>query len=303
MADREEKPEATRMIDVRHALLQSSSRVQVAQLAKQGKKTISLLSKERMADLIDQALRQLVDRYRTIGPDLPPAKDPTVRELVQQYHATEQAKTDLEVSRQVIHDELDVLRRQIAEEKALAEGRLEAEVDRAQVLGSPEFDRHLKTILARVFENRRTALAPTAAPDDLKELEALKSPVQDLVMRVVREEREKHRARTGGGSKHLSMLEKRIEKLYSQLAALENALKMISSSKLTNNQQLQNALRQLGLLNEDKYFEKKREMLKIVLDTNKVIRKDARDLEAKGITLSSPKGRKEDSGARLSQTG
>jgi hypothetical protein len=304
MADREEKPEAGHMIDVRHALLQSSSRVQVAQLAKQGKKTISLLSKERMADLIDQALRQLVERYRTAGPVLPPAKDPNVRELVQQYQATQQAQTDLEVSRQVIHDELDVLRRQIAEEKALAEGRLEAEVDRAQFLGSPEFDRHLKTILARVFENRRTSLTPTATPESLKELDALKSPVQDLVLRVVREEREKHRARTGGGNnKQLSMLEKRIEKLYTQLGALENALKMISSSKLTNNQQLQNALRQLGLLNEDKYFEKKREMLKIVLDTNKDIRKDAKDLESKGITLSSPKGRKEDSGARLSQAG
>jgi hypothetical protein len=307
MADREEKPEVTRMIDVRHALLQSSSRVQVAQLAKQGKKTISLLSKERMADLIDQALRQLVDRYRAVGPALPPAKDPNVRELVEQYQATQQAQTDLEVSRQVIHDELDVLRRQIAEEKALAEGRLEAEVDRAQVLGSPEFDRHLKTILARVFENRRTALAPTAAPEALKELDALQSPVQDLVLRVVREEREKrekHRARTGGNSKQLSMLERRIEKLYTQLGALENALKMISSSKLTSNQQLQNALRQLGLLNEDKYFEKKREMLKIVLDTNKVIRKDAKDLEAKGITLSSPKGRSnEEQGARLSQAG
>lgn len=304
MADLDEKPEPTRMIDVRHALQLSSSRVQVAQLAKQGKKTISLLSKERMADLIDQALRHLVDRYRVAGPDPAPAKDPTVRELVREYKETEQARTDLEVSRQVIHDELDVLRRQIAEEKALAEGRLDAAVDRAQVLGSPEFDRHLKTIIARVFENQRTALAATAAPEELKDLDTLKSPVQDLILRVVREEREKHRARTGSGSKQISMLEKRIEKLYSQLTALENALKMISSSKLTNNQQLQNALRQLGLLNEDKYFEKKREMLKIVLDTNKVIRKDAKDLESQGITLSSPKRtQKDDGGARLSQAG
>ena len=289
MADQDEKAEPTRMIDVRHALLQSSSRVQVAQLAKQGKKTISLLSKERMADLIDQALRHLVDRYRAVGPDPAPAKDPSVRELVQQFQATEQAKTDLEVSRQVIHDELDVLRRQIAEEKALAEGRLDAAVESAQLLGSPEFDRHLKTIIARVFENRRTHLAPTTDPAALKELDALRPPMQDLVLRVVKEEREKHRARTGGGNKQISMLEKRIEKLYTQLAALENALKMISSSKLSGNQQLQNALRELGLLNEDKYFEKKREMLKIVLDTNKVIRRDARDLEAKGITLSSPR--------------
>jgi chromosome segregation ATPase len=255
-----------------------------------------------MADLIDHALRQLVDRYRgAIGPDPAPARDPGVREIVQQVKATEQARTDLEVSRQVIHDELDVLRKQIAEEKALAEGRLDAEVDRAQLLGSAEFDRHLKSIVARVFENRRTALAPTAAPEALKELAALQPPIGDLVLRVVREEREKHRARTGGASRQTSMLEKRIEKLYTQLAALENALKMISSSKLANNQQLQNALRELGLLNEDKYYEKKREMLKVVVDSNKGIRKDAKDLESRGITLSSPRGR--DEGARLSQAG
>jgi len=302
MAEGDEKTEGPRMIDVRHALLQSSSRVQVAQLAKQGKKTISLLSKERMADLIDQALRTLVDRYRmNAGAEPAPSKDPGVRELVQQFQATQQAQTDLEVSRQVIHDELDVLRNQIAQEKALAEGRLDAEVDRAQFLGSPEFDRHLKSIIARVFENRRTALAATVPPEALTELDALHSPVRDLVLRVAREEREKHRARTGGASREMSMLEKRIEKLYTQLGALENALKMISTSKLTGNQQLQNALRQLGLLNEDKYYEKKREMLKVVLDSNQHIRKDAKDLEARGITLSSPRGR--DESGRLSQAG
>src|SRR5262245_63514992 len=106
MADQDEKPESSRMIDVRHVLFQSSSRVQVAQLAKQGRKSIALLSKERMADLVDQALRQLIDRYRlSAGPDLPASKDPSVNELVQQYKDTAQARNDLEVSRQVIHDE------------------------------------------------------------------------------------------------------------------------------------------------------------------------------------------------------
>jgi len=301
MTDREEQPELSRMIDVRHALLQSSSRVQVAQLAKQGKKTISLLSKERMADLIDHALRQLIDRYRSaaVGPTPAPSKDPGVQEILQQYRDTTQAKTDLEVSRQVLHDELEELRKEVAREKAVAEGRLEEDLGKAPSLGSPEFDRQMETIVARVFENRRTSLAATTPPEALRELDALQPPVKDLVLRVVREERAKHRARTGGSSREITMLEKRIEKLYTQLVALENALKMISSSKLTNNEQLQKALRQLGLLNEDKYYEKKREMLKVVLDTNKVIRKDAKDLEARGITLSSPKGREE--GLRISQ--
>jgi len=86
------------------------------------------------------------------------------------------------------------------------------------------------------------------------------------------------------------MLEKRIEKLYQQIAAMENALKTISNSKLYSNQQIQNVLRQLGLANEDKNYEKKKEMLKVVLDVNKLIRKEGGELAAKGITLSNPEG-------------
>jgi hypothetical protein len=293
MIERNDRVEAPRMIDVRNALLQSSSRVQVAQLAKQGRKTISLLSKERIAELIDHALRQLIERYRAAAAPPVPVDPKTaaenVKELVQQFQDTAQARNDLEVSRQVIREELEVLREQVAREKAAAEGRLEEDLEKAQLLGSPEFDRHLGSIITKVFENRKTAMVATETPEALDELKKLQTPMQDLVLRVVREERAKHRARTGVDARATSMLEKRIEKLYAQLAALENALKMISTSKLQNNQTVLNALRQLGLLNEDKNYEKKREMLKIVLDTNKVIRKDAKDLESQGITLSSPR--------------
>ena len=46
----------------------------------------------------------------------------------------------------------------------------------------------------------------------------------------------------------------------------------------------------MGLGNEDKNFEKKKEMLKIVMDVNKLIRKEGNELAAKGITLSNPQG-------------
>ena len=93
-----------------------------------------------------------------------------------------------------------------------------------------------------------------------------------------------------GQSRETAMLEKRMEKLYAQIAAMENALKTISNSKLYSNQQIQNLMRQLGLAQEDKNFEKKREMLKVVLDVNKLIRKEGGELAAKGITLANPQG-------------
>jgi hypothetical protein len=251
-----------------------------------------------MADLINQAVRQLVGRFRDAAaatPVVAPSGDKSavekLQELLQQYEETNKARTDLEVSRQVLHEELDEIRAHIAREKAKAEGLIEEDLEHINFLGTADFDREMKTILARVFEGRKAALASDgSSPEATAELGQLQAPMQDLVFRLIREQRQRFRVRTGAGSKEISMLEKRIEKLYAQLGALENALQMISSSKVQSNQAVLNALRQLGLVNEDKYFEKKREMLKVVLDANKGIRQSAKDLEARGITLASPRG-------------
>jgi hypothetical protein len=298
MTDQADAGETPRLIDVRRALLASSDRVQVAQLARQGKKTVSLLSKDRMADLINQAVRQLVGRFRDAAAGATPVVAPSndrsavekLQELLQQYEETSKARADLEVTRQLLHEELDDIRRSIAQEKARAEGLIEEDLESVTYLGTADFDREIKAIIGRVFDTRKSVLAANEPPEVMKELEGLRPPVQNLVFRVIKEQRERFRVRTGAGAKQISLLEKRIEKLYSQLGALESALTTISSSKLQSNQAVLNALRQLGLVNEDKYYEKKREMLKIVLDTNKDIRKNASELEARGITLASPRG-------------
>src|SRR5437870_13524822 len=88
MTDEHDGSENPRLIDVRRALLASSSRVQVAQLARQGKRTISLLSKERMGDLINQAVHQLVGRFRDAAagatPVIAPSGDKSAFEKPQQ---------------------------------------------------------------------------------------------------------------------------------------------------------------------------------------------------------------------------
>jgi hypothetical protein len=293
MTDRTDDP---RLVDVRRALQASSSRVQVAQLARQGKKTISLLSKDRMAELINQSVRQLVGRFRDLAagamPTIAASSDTSavekLQELLQQYEETSKARADLEVSRQLLHEELDDIRRHIAHEKSRAEGLIEEDLSHAQFLGTADFDREMKGIIARVFDARKAALAATESPEELGQLDRLHPRIEELVFKVVKEQRARFRVRAGSDGKQIALLEKRVEKLYGQLAALENALQMISSSKLQSNQAVLAALRQLGLVNEDRYFEKKKEMLKIVLDRNKDIRKTAKDLEARGITLSSP---------------
>jgi len=94
-----------------------------------------------------------------------------------------------------------------------------------------------------------------------------------------------------GGVREIAILQKRMEKLLAHVATMEAALKTLSTAKTFSNQQVQNLLRELGLAQEDKNFEKKKEMLKIVLDTNQGIRQKARELAARGITLEAPEER------------
>lgn len=84
------------------------------------------------------------------------------------------------------------------------------------------------------------------------------------------------------------ILGRRIEKLNEYVASLEGALKTLSNSKLQSNQQIQNVLRQLGLAQEDKYLDKKKEALKLVLETNQSVRRVAKGLAEKGISLATP---------------
>jgi hypothetical protein len=284
------------MIDVKGMIRQASARVQVDQLVRQGKKYISLLSKEKMEELINQAVKNIIDKYRAMAAGV--AQVPVAQieaeskqefsELLNQYQQTAKAKNELESSKQALDAELEDLRQDLEKQKALADGRLNEEAEKALIVGFKEFERELDKQVVKVFEKRKIILQESN-PEGVAELKLVENAIRPIIARLVAAERERF-AMSGGQSRETAMLEKRMEKLYQQIAAMENALKTISNSKLYSNQQIQNVLRQLGLANEDKNFEKKKEMLKVVLDVNKLIRKEGGELAAKGISLSNPQG-------------
>jgi chaperonin cofactor prefoldin len=96
---------------------------------------------------------------------------------------------------------------------------------------------------------------------------------------------------SGGNVLENSMLKRRIEKLIEHIATMEAALKTLSSAKVFSNQHVQNILRDLGLAPADKDFEKKKEMLRVVLNENQGIRRKAHELAARGIALEAPQGK------------
>lgn len=287
-------PNEARPLDLELALRASSSRLTLSQLARQGRHTVSLLSKERMGELINRAVRDLIEQHRAEARkrrhavDEPPPRSAvdSLRELVREVDGINRAKADLEQSRDSLNAELAELRRDLELEKRRALEEREDALDRSPYQAAPDVDRQLVAIVARVCEGRLPAPDGPRPPGLLKEWGRVEALLRRCVLSVAREERGRLR---GAPAKPFHLMERRLEKLYAELDALENALKLITSSKVHGNALIQNTLRELGLLNEDRNFEKKREMLKVVFDSNREIRKTSRELEAQGITLSRPR--------------
>lgn len=285
-----------KMIDVKGMIRQASARVNINELVKQGRKTISVLSKERMEEMINQAVRNIVDKYRAMAAGVAqvPVEQITAEskdefnELMRTYQETAKAKEELSTSKALLDGELDELRKDLEKQKALAEGRLSEEAEKALVIGFKEFERELDKQVVKVFDKRKAILAESN-PEAVPELKEVENVIRPIIARLVAAERERFQM-AGGQSRETQLLEKRIEKLYAQINAMETALRTISQSKVYSNQQINNVLRQLGLSNEDKNAEKKKEMLKFVLTANKDIQRDGKTLAEKGITLANPQG-------------
>jgi hypothetical protein len=261
---------------------------------------IAIVSKSRIAELITRAVGDLVERTRVEeGPRREREEKAAAQaeeaasfyerlaELARDVELSARAREELESSRRSLLGEIDELRREIVRETARAAEKREDALDRSDYLGVADFDRMLAAIVSEVCRARNPGPDNGRPSAHAKESERLEAMLRDLVLRVAGEER----ARVRAPIPHLQNLwrtEKRVEKLYAQLDALERALRLVSSSKVQNHPTVQAALRELGLVSDDKYHEKKQEMLKVVLDNNRDIRRRHRDLAARGITLSSP---------------
>jgi len=287
-------------VDVRRALRDASRPRPLAELSREGRRTLAVVSKSRIAELINRAVQDLVGRLRAEDAPRRERREKKDREaeearsfferlaeLAREVERTGRAREELEGARHSLLREIDELRGEIVRQKALAAEKREDAIDRSPYLGAPDVDRQLASIVAETCRARAAGADGEGRPAAPKEAERLEGLLRDLVLRMAREERA--RLRPGAAAdRALWRTEKRIEKLYTQLDAMERALRLISGAKVQNHPLVENALRELGLVSDDKYREKKREMLKVVLDNNREIRRRHRDLAEKGITLSTP---------------
>jgi hypothetical protein len=277
------------MIDVEGMIRQASTRVSVDQLVRKGKKFINLLSREKIDELINRSVKTIVDKHRDIAAHRNAASAAQIEaesraefeELLRQYKMSADVASDVERSRKSLEGELEEIRFELDPEKPPAELRTE------DPGAFEDFVRELDREVAQVFKIRKLILERSESPEAAAELKRVEAVLGTLLSKLVEVERRRFAA-SGGGVREIAMLQKRLEKLLAHIATMEAALKTLSSAKTFSNQQVQNVLRELGLATEDKNFEKKKEMLKVVFNATQGIRRKARELAARGITLEAP---------------
>jgi chaperonin cofactor prefoldin len=298
------------IIDVEGMIRQASTRVSVDQLIRKGKRFINVLSREKIDELINRSVRTIVDKHRIAAAHdradsaahIEAESRAEFEELLQQYQQTAEAKSAVEHSKQALEQELQEIRFELDPDKAWGEERPSAGVTTESSGAFEDFARELDKQVVQVFEIRRQLLARSGSPEGVAELKRVEEVLRGILSKLVQVEREKFRA-PAGDPRESALLQKRMEKLLAYVATLEAALKTLSTAKTFSNQQVQNLLRELGLAQEDKNFEKKKEMLKVVLSANQGIRQKARELAARGITLDAPEEKAVFSNAHESLSG
>lgn len=261
-------------IDVREMIKQASTRIRVDQLVKKGTKYLSLLSKRKIDELVNQSVQNIVHKYRAVAAGVAPEtlekeSKEEFNELLTEFKKTSEAKNQLAETKESLDFELTELRKELDKQKGITDEKMLEESEKALVMGFKEFEMELEKIVVGVFDRRKLILENSDTPEAVAEMNEIQVRLQTMISRLVSLERERFRVEGGySRDREIALLERRIAKLHEHIAAMEKALKTITNSKVYSNQQIQNVLRQLGLDEEDKNFEKKQEMVKVLLKQN-----------------------------------
>lgn len=270
-------------VDVRSMIRQASRPVHVHDLVRRGTRTISVLSRQKIDEMVNLAVTNIVTKYRTLASGLNIAQEDMEREsreeftqLFESHEEMTRARSLLEQSAAGVSSELEEMRAELEKQKELAEGRLAEDAERSILSGLAALEREIEASAGRAFDRRRALLTENGETEEgLAEFGRIEGRMREMITKIVGEQRKYQRDRD------VLLMERRILKLQAQLKAMESALKAITSQKLLSNTYVQNMLRGLGLLDDDKHAERRKGMLKVVLQQNIQLRKDLKEYEAK----------------------
>jgi hypothetical protein len=283
----EKKGQGDDRIDVRGMIKQASTRIRVDQLVKKGTKYLSLLSKRKIDELVNQSVQNTIQKHRSVTSGVAPEtlekeSKEEFNELLTEFKKASEAKNQLAETKESLDIELTELRDELDKQKGVSEGKLTEDAEMALVLGFKEFEIELEKLVVGVFDRRKLILENSDTPEAVAEMGEIKNRIQAMISRLVGLERERFMMEGGySRDREIALMERRIAKLHEQIASMEKALKTITNSKVYSNTQIQNVLRQFGLYEEDQNFEKKKEMVKVLLTQNLDLIKQFNKIEPK----------------------
>jgi len=136
-----EHPTGAPLVDTVSMIRKASTPVNLHHLLKSGKKDIFMISREKIDGLIRQAVRNMFENNRLDSAFVAPSSwrrmEAEARQefegLRGQYEQTAQAREDLVLSKRGLDAELEDMRNDLDQQRALADGRLPAEMERVMV--------------------------------------------------------------------------------------------------------------------------------------------------------------------------
>ncbi|MFN9333941.1 MAG: hypothetical protein ACK6D1_15245 [Planctomycetota bacterium] len=212
---------------LRDAIRQIAFRTSVDRLRKQGVKQVSVLGLDRIIALIDAAVHSSL-KSRLVGADREVVADATKAEFLRLLRSNEdlqREKSEVEKVRERTQDELDALRRELAQQQSALRLRLERDDLGAAARWLGEDAAIADKVAAVVRELAGAGKGLVAAS-------ALESRVVELVQDVVADERRAGEVvRKQLADREVGMLQQRIDKLSQALALTEHKLQQVSAQR------------------------------------------------------------------------
>lgn len=244
-------------------------KVSIKDLQKRGKQEVKVVRKSALLDLIQQAVRNAVSKYTVLpvsGETIDQESQKEFAELYEQYKTAQSVQQELASKKGLMSKELDEVRKELDIHKKLSQQTISEEEEKRQIVAFKEFEFQIEKVIKKIIERKKAGTGIN--------VEELENELRPIIAKLAKEIYSTYASSAYLNDRTIQLLEKRIERLYEYAASLENVLKMLATQKLYTNSQIATLMTQLGIIRDDPFAEKKKGMLKIIVDQNVKLRKD-----------------------------
>lgn len=268
--------------DIKGILKRSAAEVSIQELIDKGHKTIRVVSSRKVKELINQAVKTVIDRHiekEVSAEELVKESQREFTELFEQYQHALKAKTTLEESHRGLTEELGELKSELDVVKKVAEGRVSEEEQERLIISLKEFEYRLDAILAKCIEKRKEILKEEGDKEGINLVEQYGAELEDMLKNIYRMAiKELISSGVYFRDRQVQLLEKRIARLYQYISQLEEAIRSLASQKIYSSGQLAQIFERLGITDPQE-LERKLPILKKILEDNIKLRKELKELE------------------------